>query len=185
MSSTQFQPAVKGKNNPAKIISPHCACVYLMMRLVELQEVKYGTFMYFNERSSFDTLHYTHAFSDKLVGKFWNRKKVITGRIGRGTWSMLGTNIDDRCLFLRLEIGSPYWQNINSRTLIAKGQIKSERIYEVQSYDEVLIFQNTNSNVWRISALKVYLKLNQKLVLITFSTHEKPSWNVQKNSDQI
>ena len=70
LSSTQFQPAVKGKNNPAKIISPHCAWLYLMMRLVELQEVKYGTFMYFNERSSFDTLHYTHAFSDKLVGKF-------------------------------------------------------------------------------------------------------------------
>ena len=55
-----------GKNNTAKIISPHCACVYLMMRLVELQEAKYGTFMYFNERSSFDTLHYTHAFFLKI-----------------------------------------------------------------------------------------------------------------------
>ena len=67
MSSTQFQPAVKGKNDPAKIILPNCACVYLMMRLVELQEVKYATFMYLNERSSFDTLHYTHVFSDKLI----------------------------------------------------------------------------------------------------------------------
>ena len=50
------------------VISLHIFAV-LMMRLVELQEVKYGTFMYLNERSSFDTLHYTHAFSDKLVGK--------------------------------------------------------------------------------------------------------------------
>ena len=34
--------------------------------------------------------------------------------------------------------------------------------------------------MWRISALKVYLKLNQKLVLITLSTHGKPSLNMKK-----
>ena len=42
------------------------------------------------------------------------------------------------------------------------------------------IFQITNSKIWTISALKVFLKLNQTVVLITFSTHDKPSWNVQK-----
>ena len=34
--------------------------------------------------------------------------------------------------------------------------------------------------MWRISALKVYLKLNQK-VPITLSTHGKPNSNMQKN----
>ena len=39
--------------------------------------------------------------------------------------------------------------------------------------------------IWKISALKVYLKLNQKVVLITLSTHDKPSLNMQKKSGQI
>ena len=47
------------------------------------------------------------------------------------------------------------------------------------------IFQITNSKIWRISALKVYLKLNHKVVLITLSTHGKPSLNMQKQSGQI
>ena len=34
-------------------------------------------------------------------------------------------------------------------------------------------------------ALKVYLKLNQKLLLITLSIHGKPSLNMQKKSGQI
>ena len=37
----------------------------------------------------------------------------------------------------------------------------------------------------RISALKVYLKLNQKVVGITLSTYDKPSLNMQKKSGQI
>ena len=39
--------------------------------------------------------------------------------------------------------------------------------------------------IGRISALKVYLKLNQKVVLITLSTHDKPSLNMQEKSGQI
>ena len=43
-------------------------------------------------------------------------------------------------------------------TSLAKGQIKSEWIYEV------IDFQISNSKIWEITALKVYLKLNQKVV---------------------
>ena len=43
------------------------------------------------------------------------------------------------------------------------------------------IFKITNSKIWRISPLKVYLKLNQKVVLITLSTHDKTSLNMQKD----
>ena len=42
------------------------------------------------------------------------------------------------------------------------------------------IFDFSNSKIWRISALKVYLKLNQKVVRITLSTYDKPSLNMQK-----
>ena len=44
-----------------------------------------------------------------------------------------------------------------------------------------MIFQITNENIVRISALKVYLKFNKKLVLITLSTHGKSSFNMQKH----
>ena len=47
------------------------------------------------------------------------------------------------------------------------------------------IFQISNSKIWRISALKVYLKLNQKEVLINLSTHGKPSLKMKKKSGQI
>ena len=47
------------------------------------------------------------------------------------------------------------------------------------------IFQISNSKIWRISALKVYLKFYQQLVLITLSTHGKNSLNIQKKSGQI
>ena len=50
---------------------------------------------------------------------------------------------------------------------------------------ESSIFQIINSKIRRISALKVYLKLNQKVVLKTLSTHDKPSLNMQKKSGQI
>ena len=36
-----------------------------------------------------------------------------------------------------------------------------------------------------ISALKVYLKLNQKLVRITLSTYDKPRLNMQKKMGSI
>jgi hypothetical protein len=41
------------------------------------------------------------------------------------------------------------------------------------------IFQITNKNIVKISALKVYLKFNWKIVLITWtlSKHGKPSWS--------
>ena len=59
-------------------------------------------------------------------------------------------------------------------TSLAKGQIKSEWIYEV------IDFQISNSKIWEITALKVYLKLNQKVVRITLSTYHKPSLNMKK-----
>ena len=43
------------------------------------------------------------------------------------------------------------------------------------------IFQITNENIVRIFALKVYLKFNLKKVLITLSTHGKPSSDMQRN----
>ena len=45
------------------------------------------------------------------------------------------------------------------------------------------IFQISHSKIWRISALKVYLKGNQKVVHTTniFSTQGKPSLTIQKN----
>ena len=60
-------------------------------------------------------------------------------------------------------------------TSLAKGQIKSEWIYEV------IDFQISNSRIWEITALKVYLMLNQKVVRITLSTYDKPSLNMPKN----
>ena len=42
------------------------------------------------------------------------------------------------------------------------------------------LFQISNSKISRISALKVYLKLNQKVVKTTLSTYDKPSLNMQK-----
>ena len=42
------------------------------------------------------------------------------------------------------------------------------------------IFQISNSKIWRISALKVYSKLNQKVIRIILSTYDKPSLNMQK-----
>ena len=42
------------------------------------------------------------------------------------------------------------------------------------------VFQTCNSKIWRISDQKVYLKLNQKVVLTDVSTHGKPSLNMQK-----
>ena len=60
-----------------------------------------------------------------------------------------------------------------------KGQIKSEWIYKSS------IFQISNSKIRRISALKVYLKLNQKVVRVTLSTNDKPSLNMQKKIGQI
>ena len=61
--------------------------------------------------------------------------------------------------------------------VVYKGQKKSEWIYEV------IDFPNCNSKIWRISALKVYFKLNQKVVLITLCTHGKPSLNMQISRD--
>ena len=46
-----------------------------------------------------------------------------------------------------------------------------------------LIFQISNSKIWRISALKVGLKLNQKVVRIFLSTYDKPSLNIKKKLD--
>jgi hypothetical protein len=43
-----------------------------------------------------------------------------------------------------------------------------------------MIFQITNENIVRISALKVYLKFNKKGILVILSTHGKPSLNMQK-----
>ena len=60
-----------------------------------------------------------------------------------------------------------------------KSQIKSEWIFEV------IDFPNYQLKIWRISALKVYLKLNQKVVLTDVSTHGKPSLNMQKKSGEI
>ena len=42
------------------------------------------------------------------------------------------------------------------------------------------IFQISNSKIWRISALKVYLQLNQKAARITLTKYDKPSLNMQK-----
>ena len=47
------------------------------------------------------------------------------------------------------------------------------------------IFHFSNSKIWRISALKVHLKINQKLIIITLSTNGKSSLNLKKKSGQI
>ena len=58
-------------------------------------------------------------------------------------------------------------------TSLAKGQIKSEWIKKSS------IFQISKSKLWEITALKVYLKLNQKVIRITLSTYDEPSLNMQ------
>ena len=70
-------------------------------------------------------------------------------------------------------------QRISIESSLVKGQIKSEWIWKSSN------FQISNLKIWRISALKVYLKLKQKVVKIILSIYDKPSLNMQKKLDQI
>ena len=59
--------------------------------------------------------------------------------------------------------------------LIPFWYVYSLKVWQIQNeFMKTSIFQISNSKILRISVLKVYLKLNQKLVRITLSTYYKP-----------
>ena len=72
------------------------------------------------------------------------------------------------------------WKNLKSQKMMMCYS-RELKVRQIQNeFMKSSILQISNSKTWRISALKVYLKLNQKVVRITLSTYDKPSLNMQK-----